>query len=68
MSDNAWEAIALEAQHAGVSVSEFIREAALARAAVFYARRNGSGVELLDELYAAARRFDQAYGGEPPVP
>jgi hypothetical protein len=68
MSDRAHEAIAVEAQHAGISVSEFIREAALARAAVLYARRQGSGVELLDELYAAARRFDQAYGGEPPVP
>jgi uncharacterized protein (DUF1778 family) len=61
ISDSAWDAIAREAQHAGISFSEFVREAALARAAVFYARREGSGVELLEELVDAAHRFDQAY-------
>jgi hypothetical protein len=55
------EFIGGEAAAAGESVAEFIRVAALARAAVFYARRDGPGAGTFEELVGVARAWDQRY-------
>lgn len=48
-----WDAIAAEAERAGVSTSQFIREAALARAA---AAAGARGETLFDSMAAGLRR------------
>lgn len=68
---DTWEMIQREAQHAGVSAAEFVREAALARAMHSYVRRGGEGVEEWEELYDAAHRLATSSPdpiGEPPRP
>lgn len=64
LSEGVWEAVQVEAQHLGISAAEFIREAAMARAAFTYARRDGKGSEVLERLYAAAQAFNEKYGQE----
>src|SRR3954449_6963265 len=63
-SDPIYEFVSREAAAAGESVAEFVREAALARAAAFYVRRDGPALDELFELYAAAKAFDQRYAAE----
>lgn len=50
-----------EAQANGDSAAEFIRTAALARAAFNNARRDNPGTALLDELYDTAARVVAHY-------
>jgi hypothetical protein len=66
-SEDLWEAIGVEAERAGVSASQFIREAALARAA---AAAGSRGEVLFDPLAAAVQGDDPPWrevGHQPEV-
>src|SRR4051812_13471516 len=58
LSDSLYEIVRREAEQAGVSAAQFIREAALARAYFQIGRRGGSDAELLEELLSAAAGGD----------
>ncbi len=60
------EAIEVEAQHAGVSASQFIASSALAYASFSYARRGGTGAEALERLFEVADRMVREWDGPPP--
>lgn len=57
----AWEYISREAAHMGIPASEFVRTAALARAAFNISRRSPDEAAEFNELYDAAQRLSAQF-------
>lgn len=66
-SDDLWAALSVEAAMAGVSTSQFIREAALARAAAAAGARGEMLFGSFSETVEEVRRTSPAEGGREPA-
>lgn len=63
-----WAAIQIEAQHAGMSASEFVRQGATMNLAIHAVQRRAPVVGAVAELAGAARRVVEAYPDPPEHP